>query len=443
MPRARNRVASPEQVEDAPQEMEQDGGRPLQFDEPLTWRPGKQIQVTELLRRLKSLSEELEGIDQDDAHRATLVPKAQELANQQLLAHKDKGVKAYTMVCIAEMFRLLAPDAPYKGGQMKEIFTLFTSTIIPALANTTDPYNQQHNAVLQSLTTVKSIVLITDIPGSDHVILNLFTNCFDVMSGGNRGTGERLPKNLEYHMTNMLCTLVDECETLPAGVIEQILAQFLRINPDLFQPTSKKTAAKTSQVPLEVSPAYSMARSICNVCSDKMAREVGKYFGAVLIDASETVAASKASKPRGKKRTHDESEDESDDGMLTPPAETNLEEVEKAHRLLRELWRSSPDVVTNVVPQVETEIEAELPQLRTMAIQTLGDMIAGIGAAGPPLPIGLDPAAYPSQSLEDAPPLQPENALLEPKAPHAFSSRYADAYGRFVARFRDKSPWRG
>ncbi|TKA29827.1 hypothetical protein B0A50_03191 [Salinomyces thailandicus] len=411
----------------------------LQFDEPLTWKAGKPIAVSELLRRLKALAEELQNIDQGDADREALVPRAQELASAQLLAHKDKGVKAWSMLCIVEMFRLLAPDAPYKGGQLKQVFDIFVSTIVPALASPTDPYNQQHSGVLQSLTGIKSIVLLTDIPGSDRLIWQLFMNCFDVMSGNVRGgNGEQLPKNVEYHMTQMLCTLVDECGSLPDGVVDLILAQFLRADPaSLAQ--GKKGELLAPLTMREVTPAYNMARSICNSCADKMSRAVSQYFSAVLIDASEAVTNNKQAK-RGRKRNHDESEDESDDGLLTPPAETDFQEVEKAHRLLRELWRSAPDVIQNIVPQMEAEVAAESPQLRTMAVQTVGDMIAGIGAAGPPLVSALDPTAYPSQSLEPSTsPSSMSNPLLAPIAPHAFASIYPSAYQGFIDRHRDKA----
>ncbi|KAK5118394.1 hypothetical protein LTR62_002908 [Meristemomyces frigidus] len=451
MPRPRRRAATvqeeeegaveEQQVEEQPEDVMQDPAHTLQFNEPLTWRAGKPIAVSELLRRLKALYKELVPLEQDEADRETLVPKAQELANVQLLGHKDKGVKAWALLNIVQMFKLLAPDAPYKGAQLKQIFELFVSTVIPALVSPTDPYNQQHFLILTSLTTVKSIVLLTDIPGSDTLILKLFTNCFDVMTGNIKGgQGEQLGKNVEYHMTNMLCTLVDECPTLPNDVVDIILAQFLRADPTTLSSVDKKgSGSDSSLVTPQVSPAYNMARFVCNTCAEKMSRAVGQYFSSVLIDASENFSTTKASKPRGRKRTHDESEDESDDGMLTPPAEDDIREVEKAHRLLREMWRSSPDIVRNIIPQMEAEVGADNVQLRTMAVQTVGDMIAGIGAVGPPPPALLNPAAYPSQSLEmPSTNTQHENPLLVPAAPHAFSSVYPAAYKSFVDRRRDK-----
>ncbi|KAF2162949.1 hypothetical protein M409DRAFT_57988 [Zasmidium cellare ATCC 36951] len=442
MPRARrNRESSPPQevkeVEEQQDEMDVDGAHELEFDEPLTWRAGKPIPVADLLRRLRTLYEELQTIQQEDAHRNSTVPKAQELSSPLLLGHKDSGVKAWTVLCIIEMFRILAPDAPYKPSQLKDIFNLFVSTIIPALGSPNDPYNTQHLTALASLVTVKSILLLCDAPGADTLILNLFTNCFDVVSGNIRGGDvDQISKNVEYNMTGMLCALVDESPTLPPGVIDILLAQFLRADPSVL---AKKKGDTQTPLPRDVSPAYNMARSVCNTCSDKMVRQIGQYFNAVLIDATETTSTTKPSKSKGKKRTHDESDDESDNGLITPPSESDLGEVSKAHNLLRELWRSCPEVIRNVIPQIEVELGAENLPLRLMAVQTIGDMIAGIGAAGPPPLTPLEPAAYPPQSLDTYGPPDLNSVLLTPAAPYSFSSAYPSGYQAFFERFRDKS----
>lgn len=99
-------------------ELEEGLGK-LQFNEPLTWRAGKPISVTELLKRLQSLSRELQGMEQDDIDRESLLGPAKELANHNLLQHKDRGVKAWTACCLVDMFRLCAPDAPYTASQLK------------------------------------------------------------------------------------------------------------------------------------------------------------------------------------------------------------------------------------------------------------------------------------------------------------------------------------
>ena len=121
---SRRRAASPEPAEEPeaqeqqPQddemevEEEEEAAQILQFDEPLTWRAGRPIQVSELLKRLKAFYEELSAMEQleveDQAGRDAVTPKAQELGSSQLLGHKDRGVKAWTLACIVQMFRILA-----------------------------------------------------------------------------------------------------------------------------------------------------------------------------------------------------------------------------------------------------------------------------------------------------------------------------------------------
>lgn len=91
----------------------------LQFDEPLNWKAGKPITVGVLIKRLKTLHNELKTMPQDEVDRESLARPAKELCNNQLIQHKDKGVKAYTACCLAEMLRIHAPDAPYTGNQLR------------------------------------------------------------------------------------------------------------------------------------------------------------------------------------------------------------------------------------------------------------------------------------------------------------------------------------
>ena len=91
----------------------------LRFSEPLSWRAGKPIPTADLLRRLQALSKEMRGMDQGEIERDSLTTVAKELVNHNLLAHKDKGVKAWTACCLVDILRVCAPDAPYTGQQLK------------------------------------------------------------------------------------------------------------------------------------------------------------------------------------------------------------------------------------------------------------------------------------------------------------------------------------
>ena len=103
------------------------------------------------------------------------------------------------------------------------------TSILPALSDPSNAYNTQHMYVLTSLAEVKSVVLITDVNNADALLLHLFTIFFDIVSGSAKAsTGEQLSKNAEFHMNEILVTLVDEAPTLPTEVIDIIVAQFLR-----------------------------------------------------------------------------------------------------------------------------------------------------------------------------------------------------------------------
>ena len=176
----------------------------------------------------------------------------------------------------------------------------------------------------------------------------------------------------------------------------------------------------------EAPPPYNMAKNICNSCPDKMARHIGQYFSSVIVDASTAIT----SVPKHKSRKRASSEmDDSEDEVLRGPTEEDLEEAKKAHRLLRELWRCTPDVLQDIIPHLQDELGAENVQLRLLATETFGDMISGIGAAGPPPPAVLNPVAYPSQSL--APPsdyTQVYNFLTTPTSPHSFPASHSQSY---------------
>jgi sister-chromatid-cohesion protein PDS5 len=118
-PRSRRSAATEVVEEVAEAEEEQDSVKKLQFKQPLVGKPGKQIGVGDLLTRLRTLCEELRGLEQEEADRESLDPVAKELAHSSLLQHKDAGVRAWTACCIADMFRLCAPDAPYTMTQLK------------------------------------------------------------------------------------------------------------------------------------------------------------------------------------------------------------------------------------------------------------------------------------------------------------------------------------
>jgi len=91
----------------------------LQFDEPLSWRAGRAIPTAELLRRLETLLTELQEMDQGEVDKESLTKVAKELVGQNLIGHKDKGVRAFAACCLVDVLKICAPDAPFTPSQLK------------------------------------------------------------------------------------------------------------------------------------------------------------------------------------------------------------------------------------------------------------------------------------------------------------------------------------
>jgi len=253
---------------------------------------------------------------------------------------------------------------------------------------------------------------------------------------------EDLSKNVEHNLSGILVSIVDESATLPTEVIDIMLAQFLRADPRLAHVRSAKskrqddieaTAIQTTLPLRQLSPAYNLAKTVCNECKDRMARYVALYFTNVIVDAG-SYKSDKMSKKGSRARAssdHDPDEEENNG-----PSVDDLKEVEKAHRLLRELWRAAPDVLRNVMAQVEQELNADHADMRLLATEAVGDLISGIGAAGPPPPPVLNPAAdFSGDEMVDH---QPYNTT--PLSLQSFSQSHPTTYQAFLGRRNDRAP---
>ncbi|KAH6625811.1 armadillo-type protein [Boeremia exigua] len=377
-------------------------------------------------------------MDQDEAHHASLRPVATELVSPGLLQHKDAGVRAWACCCLVDMLRLFAPDAPFPAKTLKEIFSVIITKLLPLLADPSHPYNSQHLYVLRSLAEWKSILLINDLPGADALTTALFTACFDVLAGPAKHDGpEELSQNVEHNMTDVLSTVIDEAAALPHDVVDIIVAQFLWADPIALGSSKPKKSApvvdarQTTLRRKDAPPAYNMAKSVCNSNQDKMARLVGNYFSSVIVDFTNSGPSFR--------RARAGSED-AESAAAKGPSDDDLNEASKAHRLLRELWKCAPGVLQDIVPHLVDELGTENVQLRQLATETLGDMISGIGAAGPPPPPQMDPSAYPSQSLSRSDAQQPFDFLTTPTSISSFPTQHPVAYHSFLQRKNDKSP---
>ncbi|CAO3563672.1 unnamed protein product [Mortierella alpina] len=277
--------------------------------------------ASDLLKKLKDLHAELKTMEQDSVKTSSLSAITKPLIDPSIVNHKDKGVRIYAACCIADLLRLYAPDAPYNNTNLKVIFNLFVREL-RHIVNATGPYYSMYYYLLESLSVVKSIVLITDLKNADEIMVELFRNIFDDIR-------PQQAKNVQICMSELLQHIIDEAENLPQEIVDIILAQFLHKHK------------------FDNPAAYRLACDLGNNCADKLQRYVFQYFLDIISTARNGELSSK-----------------------------EMEDFKTVHKLVIELNKATPALLLNVIPQLEEEMKLTDVSIRSLATKSLGEMFA-------------------------------------------------------------------
>ncbi|RUS17197.1 armadillo-type protein [Endogone sp. FLAS-F59071] len=328
----------------------------LQFNHELLSKSSKAVPTPELTRLLKQLHAELQKMDQEDVDTDSLADVTKDLVNPTLREHSDKGVRALVACCIADLLRLYAPDAPYNDRELREIFE-FIILQLQNLSHTNSPHFSFHFYLLESLSTVKSIVLIADLSNSNELIADLFRVFFEIIR-------PELSRNAQICMVDILVQVVEESNHLAQEVMDTILTQFQKkrqVRLPLFTVHLFSLRCPTTFQGLhphryfvsftyhkdENTAAYQMAIDLCRATTEFLQRYVCQYFTDVIVAA----------------------------GKSTTPTD-DINDFRAAHDLVKELNKVVPGLLLNVIPQLEEELKLDDNSLRTLATQTLGDMFS-------------------------------------------------------------------
>ncbi|KAG0663219.1 hypothetical protein C6P46_002808 [Rhodotorula mucilaginosa] len=368
----------------------------------------------ELVKRLTSVHDQLRDFDQDTVDTSSLDRCADELVDPILLLHKDKSVKALVAACIVDILRLYAPEAPYTPAQLHDLFEFLTNQLKYA-GDPKDPNQPEHFYVVDSLASVKSIVLVCDLDHADQLLSRIFAVVFDTVSS-------QTPKNVTLALSDILLSLLDEATSIPPGVINALTAQFIpsRANSSSRASKGKDRASgpdddNNTESAHERRAAFRLAVDVARAASDKLQRYVSQYF-------SETVLAS-VNGGNGVRGARSGDDDDEDDEMSEPESSADDDEgtargrgrgkrraktkaraklakdshfvpgggarngmetgeyaslpaqLVDAHRLIRSLNRHVPALLLNVIPQLAEELTSNEPLLRILATDFLGQML--------------------------------------------------------------------
>ncbi|WWC86884.1 uncharacterized protein L201_001763 [Kwoniella dendrophila CBS 6074] len=336
----------------------------LDFKEPLI-QAGKRETTDALLKRIKTLHQKLASLEQDAVEIKSMDPVRKPLIKDTILHHKDRGVKAYAACCLADLLRLYAPDAPYSESQLRDIFNFFLVQITTNLKLSTTstqplqisrnksnilnnesqqtssqkqsasqsqalqtnrltdiPYYTEYYHLIESLATIKSVVLVCDVPDSDTLMEGFFTGFMEIIRPD-------MNKTLIRYLRDILVALIEESSSLPQGVMDCLINQFenYATRPEVL--------------------SFQLTVDVCNQVADKLKRPIYAHFSEI-------------------QSTHGRDSSQND-----------LQILEESHKLLLTIYKFCPDLLLNVVPLLEDNLRvSEETSLRQLSVKTLGSIFS-------------------------------------------------------------------
>ncbi|CAN5950854.1 unnamed protein product [Sphagnum jensenii] len=268
--------------------------------------------LLKLLRQAASLLAEVEQSPQPSTVTA-LKGCSESLVLVNLLRHKDKDVKLLVALCISEIMRILAPDAPYSDECLKEIFHLIVS-MFRGLNDINSPSFARRVNILETVAKVRSCVVMLDLE-CDELILEMFHTFFDTAS-------DEHPQNVFLAMRSVLTLVLEESEEIPPAILEVILKNLLK---------------------KEVSTAaHKLAVSVVEKCVDKLEPYVQRFLTSVMLEGKSL-----------KSGLHCD-----------------------CHEIIYEIYCCAPQMLLAVIPNLTQELLTDQVDVRLKAVQLLGRLFA-------------------------------------------------------------------
>ncbi|KAH7969624.1 hypothetical protein HPB52_020516 [Rhipicephalus sanguineus] len=190
----------------------------------VTYPPGikaisDDLSTDDLVRRLKECAQTFQNLSQDEDNSA-YVQLALHLAGEGFLNHNSKDVRLLVACCIADVFRVFAPEAPYKDPeQLKTIFLFFIEQL-RGLEDPKDPTFKRYFYLLENLAWVKSFNICIELEDNQAIFCQLFSLIFTIVNDNHSN-------KVKNFMLDMMCPLITEADTVSQGLLDIVLKQII------------------------------------------------------------------------------------------------------------------------------------------------------------------------------------------------------------------------
>lgn len=168
----------------------------------------------ELVKRLKALARAFQDMGQDDNEKYTEL--ALHLASEFFLSHPSKDVKLLVACCIADVFRIFAPEAPFnEQDQLKEIF-MFLIKQLRGLEEPEAPSFKRYFYLLENLAWVKSFNICIELDDNQEIFCALYKLMFNIVN-------DKHSSKVKNFMLDMMCPLITEADSVSQKLLDIIL----------------------------------------------------------------------------------------------------------------------------------------------------------------------------------------------------------------------------
>ncbi|KAK6105249.1 hypothetical protein QQG55_19505 [Brugia pahangi] len=276
---------------------------------------------TELLKRLKVLSEMLKGeatneeADAPNRYKDLML----HLTDSQFLSNKNGDVQLLLACCIADLFRIFAPNSPVENQSLLKNVLLFLTTVIGNVPDKGSSTHQFYLYLLENISVVETMQLALELGDDAHVILRQLIKQF--FNNINKQNADEHVQRMLMAVCSKLIQGVDQISNIVLDAIFFFLVQPQKINNH---------------------EAYLMARDLIRTNQTTLE----PYVALLLKRGLET-------------------------GILD---ECELISPKKLYDLICELHKFAPELISSVLPILVNQMHNEDINVRREAVRLFGNL---------------------------------------------------------------------
>uniref|UniRef100_A0A8D0H5J6 PDS5 cohesin associated factor B n=1 Tax=Sphenodon punctatus TaxID=8508 RepID=A0A8D0H5J6_SPHPU len=233
-------------------------------DGKITYPPGvkeisDKISKEEMVRRLKMVVKTFMDMDQDSEEEKKLyLNLALHLASDFFLKHPDKDVRLLVACCLADIFRIYAPEAPYTSpDKLKDIF-MFITRQLKGLEDTKSPQFNRYFYLLENIAWVKSYNICFELEDSNEIFTQLYRTLFSVINNGHN-------QKVHMHMVDLMSSIICEGDTVSQELLDTVLANLVPAHKNLNK------------------QAYDLAKALLKRTAQAIEPYITNFFNQVLM----------------------------------------------------------------------------------------------------------------------------------------------------------------